>query len=247
MIWVGTSGWAYGHWVGRFYPPDLPPRAWLAFYARNFATVEINRSFYRLPTREQFTAWADQVAPWPEFCFAVKASRYLTHLKKLRDPAEGLARLLDASSGLGTRRGPFLYQLPPHWQADPARLAGFVAQRPAGTRSAFEFRDSTWFRTDVLGVLAEAGCALVVAVGGACPTALDLPPVGPFRYVRVHGGAHGVGLSDEEVAQLAKSLAAGPAADRDAYVYFNNDPDGHAVVDARRLRDALDRLGAPVR
>lgn len=247
MIWIGTSGWVYRHWIARFYPPDLPQRAWLGYYARSFETVEINRSFYRLPTRDQFAAWAAQVSDRPDFFFAVKASRYLTHMKKLKDGEQGIARLREASSGLGARLGPVLYQLPPRWHADPARLGGFLTHLPAGERSAVEFRDPTWFRPDVLRLLADAGCALVVAIGGGCPTPLDLPPVGPFRYVRVHGGAQGIGLSDGEVAFWAERLAAGPAAEQDAYVYFNNDPGGHAIFDARRFRAALERAGAPVR
>src|SRR3954453_17053494 len=108
MIWIGTSGWVYPHWVGRFYPPDLPVRDHLAYYAQHFPTVEINRSFYRLPTRDQFRSWAEQTAAHPGFLFAVKASRYITHLKNLRDGEEALDRLIDATAGLGERLGPCL-------------------------------------------------------------------------------------------------------------------------------------------
>ena len=101
MIRIGTSGWVYDDWIGRFYPPELPKRDWLRFYAARFSTVEINRSYYRLPTRDQFQAWAGQTAERPDFCFAVKASRFLTHMKKLRDPAEPLDRLPTAAGGLG--------------------------------------------------------------------------------------------------------------------------------------------------
>ena len=119
MIWIGTSGWVYPHWVERFYPPDLPAQDQLAYYAQHFPTVEINRSFYRLPTRDQFRSWAEQTAAHPGFLFAVKASRYITHLKKLRDVDEALDRFIDAVAGLGKQLGPCLYQLPPHWRADP--------------------------------------------------------------------------------------------------------------------------------
>ncbi|MBX6342487.1 MAG: DUF72 domain-containing protein, partial [Thermomicrobiaceae bacterium] len=131
-IWIGTSGWVYPHWVGRFYPERLPEREWLRYYADRFPTVEINRSYYRLPTRAQFHAWFEQTAAHPRFCFAVKASRYITHMKKLRGTDEAVARLVEAARGLETRLGPFLYQLPPHWRADPDRLDRFLASLPAG-------------------------------------------------------------------------------------------------------------------
>jgi uncharacterized protein YecE (DUF72 family) len=239
MIWIGTSGWVYRHWVGPFYPPDLPARDWLAYYARHFSTVEINRSFYRLPKREVFRDWAGQVAGQARFrCFAVKASRFITHLKKLRDPDEPLARLVDAAEGLGERLGPFLYQLPPNWRADPGRLEQFVARLPRQHRAAFEFRDRSWFAPEVLSILDRAGCALVVAVGGSHPSPHDAPVIGPFGYVRFHHGAHGIGFTERELHAWAGRLA-GMAQDRDVYVYFNNDPGGHAIVDAQRLRELL--------
>jgi len=244
MILIGTSGWVYPHWEGRFYPPELPARDQLRFYARHFPTVEINRSYYRLPTREQFAAWADQVADDPGFLFAVKASRYLTHLKKLREPRDALDRLITAAEGLGPHLGPFLYQLPPHWRADAPRLAAFLAALPKRHRAAVEFRDPSWYQPEILRLLEEAGCALVQAVGGASPTPPELPPVGPFRYVRFHSGAHGVGVSEGELVPWAERLTADARAGRDAYVYFNNDPDGHAVVDAERLMALLGPLAA---
>ncbi|HEU5370436.1 MAG TPA: DUF72 domain-containing protein, partial [Ktedonobacterales bacterium] len=144
-VWVGTSGWVYPHWKGCFYPEHLPTREQLGYYACAFPTVEINRSFYRLPTFEQFQGWAAQVTPSPEFRFAVKASRFITHLKKLNDPQESVSRLLAAASGLGSHLGVFLYQLPPGWHADPARLEVFLAHLPPKYPAAFEFRDPSWF------------------------------------------------------------------------------------------------------
>jgi len=246
MIWVGTSGWVYRHWIGRYYPPELPTSDWLAFYAREFPTVEINRSYYRLPTRDQFAAWADQTPPAPGFVFAVKASRYITHMKKLRDVDEAVPRLAAAAGGLGDRLGPILYQLPPRWRADPPRLARFVAGLPSGQAASFEFRDPSWYGDAVLRVLADAGCVLAFAVGGTLTTPPDVPAVGPFRYVRFHHGSGGIGFADEELAPWAERLAAEAAAGRAAYAYFNNDPDGHALDDARRFRAMLARLGAPL-
>src|SRR5438046_8760444 len=116
MIWIGTSGWVYPHWVGPFYPPDLPVREHLPYYAQHFSTVEINRSFYRLPTYDQFHSWSQQVQRYPDFLFAIKASRYITHMRKLQHAEEGIQRLDNAARGLGKHTGPCLYQLPHHWR-----------------------------------------------------------------------------------------------------------------------------------
>lgn len=242
MIWIGTSGWVYRHWVGPFYPASLPQRDWLPYYARHFPTVEINRSFYRLPGRATFVSWAQQTAFHEGFRFAVKASRYITHLRKLRDSDAAVRRLMEAALGLGPSLGPVLYQLPPHWHANPERLARFVQLLPPTPPAAFEFRDRSWFHPEVLRVLEDAGCALTVAIGGGCPTPDDVPPTGSFRYVRVHGGAWGIGLSDDELRSLAAGLLA--MGDLEAFVYFNNDPEGHAIRDAERLRALLEAAGA---
>ena len=243
MLRIGTSGWAYPHWIARFYPHDLPAHEQLTYYARHFATVEINASFYRLPSRTQFQTWAEQTAGIPDFCFAVKASRYVTHLKKLHDVEEGLTRLVRAAEGLGSQLGPFLYQLPPHWRANPARLAEFLALLPHHYRVAFEFRDATWYQPEILRLLENAGCALVTAIGGPSVTPLDIPDVGPFRYLRFHMGQSGMGFTDGELVFWAERIARAVAQGSDVYAYFNNDPDGHAIVDARRLRALLDQAG----
>jgi len=246
MIWIGTSGWIYPHWVGRFYPPDLPVRRHLAYYAQYFPTVEINRSFYRLPSYDQFHAWSEQIQSFPGFRFSVKASRYITHMKKLQNVEEGISKLYTAASGLGQHLGPFLYQLPPHWHANLQRLEQFIFKLPRHYQAAFEFRDPTWFQTENLQplcrMLDEAGCVLVIGVGGSCPTPPDLPAVGPFRYVRIHHGAHGIGLSDEELESWVKQLSVDAAEGRQAYVYFNNDPEGYAIFNAQQLQKLLGKL-----
>ena len=139
---IGTSGWVYSHWRGRFYPVDLAEPGWLAFYAGQLKSVEINRSFYRLPTRENFASWRDTTPA--DFVFAVKASRYITHMKNLLQPQDTLPPLLEAVEGLGDKLGPLLFQLPPRWHANPDRLETFLRALPKGLRVVFELRERSW-------------------------------------------------------------------------------------------------------
>ncbi|MFL5691123.1 MAG: DUF72 domain-containing protein [Ktedonobacteraceae bacterium] len=246
MIWIGTSGWIYPHWVGRFYPPNIPVHDHLSYYAQHFPTVEVNRSFYRLPTRDQFCMWTEQTARYPGFRFAVKASRYITHMKKLQDAEDSIARLITSASGLGKKLGPFLYQLPPHWHANPTRLEQFIAHLPSNHLAAFEFRDPTWFQPESVQALqrifADINCTLVTSIGGSLPTPRDWPGVGTFRYMRFHHGAHGTGFSDDELGLWAERLTSAAAEDHDTYVYFNNDAEGHAICDALKLRELMGQL-----
>ncbi|MBV8817967.1 MAG: DUF72 domain-containing protein, partial [Acidobacteriaceae bacterium] len=141
-IHVGTSGWVYPHWKGRFYPDDLRARDWLAYYAARFDIVELNNTFYRLPTEAAVASWRESSPP--QFRFAVKGSRFLTHMKKLKDPAQGLERFFSRADLLGRKMGPVLFQLPPHWEVNADRLQEFLEALPAGHRYAFEFRNPTW-------------------------------------------------------------------------------------------------------
>jgi uncharacterized protein YecE (DUF72 family) len=245
-VWIGTSGWVYPHWNERFYPASLPAHNQLAFYAQHFPTVEINRSFYRLPSFEQFHHWAEQVAPFPSFRFAVKASRYLTHLKKLRDPQESLNRLLTAASGLGEHQGVLLLQLPPHWHADPGRLEHALSLLPAEIPAAIEVRDPSWFEPATLAqlehILTRTGATLAIGVGGPTPTPPDLLRMGTFRYVRFHSGASDIGFTDAELAVWAERLAQHAQDGYEGYAYFNNDAEGHAIVDAQRFHTLLGPL-----
>lgn len=232
---IGTSGWCYPHWRGPFYPADLPESAWLDYYSRRFASVEVNRSFYRLPSRANFQAWHD--ATPADFVFAVKASRLITHMKKLTDPDRTLPPLLDAVAGLGAKLGPLLFQLPPRWRANPARLEAFLATLPVGIRAAFEFRDPTWHTDPVLALLARHGAAFCVydLAGFQSPRAVTAD----FVYLRLHGpdaayqGRYGTRRLAEWAAWLRdQSVGA-------AHVYFDNDQAAHAVADALELRAML--------
>ena len=199
-----------------------------------------------MPTYEQFHAWAEQTTSNPGFIFAVKASRYITHIKKLIDPQEAIVRLTTSASGLGEHLGPFLYQLPPNWRANLQRLEQFIKLIPHTERAAFEFRDNSWFQSETFSslgqILHNAGCAMVTAIGGLCPTPLDVPFIGPFRYLRFHNGAYGIGLTDDELTYWVKRLRNDIIERRDIYVYFNNDAEGYAIRDAKRFQELLENV-----
>ncbi|HEY9899091.1 MAG TPA: DUF72 domain-containing protein [Pantanalinema sp.] len=234
---IGTSGWAYPHWRGRFYPGALAPGSWLEYYARHFDTVEINRTFYRLPTPEAAAAWARAV---PEgFCFAIKASRYLTHLKKLKDPAPALARLYAAIAPLGDKQGPVLYQLPPRWGFDPGRLEGFLAALPEGP-CAVEFRDPSWYRPEAYRLLERFGVALCASSFPGLPMAWEV--TGGIGYVRLHGTevAYGDRYERKALTAIARRIRAMLRRGLDVYAYFDNDAEAFAVENARELRELLE-------
>jgi uncharacterized protein YecE (DUF72 family) len=185
---IGTSGWVYNHWRGVLYPADLSAREWFATYAAVFDTVEINNSFYRLPSLATFTAWREQ-AP-PGFLYAVKASRFLTHMKKLKDPEEPVRRFFERATQLGPTLGPALYQLPPHWQVNRERFAHFLAALPPGYVHVVEFRDASWLIEEVFVLLEQH--QVVHCLHDMPPLTIPLRLTAPTVYVRFHGdAAHG--------------------------------------------------------
>ncbi len=222
----------YRHWRGVLYPEGLSQRAWLVRYATLFDTVELNATFYRLPTPESVERWRDAVPP--RFTFAVKGSRYLTHMKRLLDADEGLRRFYAPIVRFGAKLGPVLWQLPPHVKPDAARLDRFLARLPRG-RHAFEFRDPAWYSEETCAVLDRHGAAFCEhdLVGREPPRR-----TGGFRYVRFHGttGRYGGRYGADALAPRARDYLVSAARGEDVYVYFNNDLGGHAV------HDALDRL-----
>jgi uncharacterized protein YecE (DUF72 family) len=230
---IGTSGWNYKHWRGIFYPRDVPPARWLEHYTRHFDTVEINYSFYRLPSRENFAAWRER-AP-DGFLFATKGNRFITHLKRLRDPVEPLARFFASAAGLGPAAGPILWQLPPQFHCDLERLETFLAALPREYQHAFEFRDDSWYCEPVYAALGTHDAALCLADRGGEHTPLVRPA--SWTYVRFHGGlGEGWAYTDAQLAAWAERIAGYRAEGAAVYAYFNNDPHGHAITDARRLR-----------
>ncbi|MEW2294134.1 DUF72 domain-containing protein [Streptomyces sp. NPDC006743] len=246
-LFVGTSGWQYKDWRGVLYPQGCPVRRWLEEYAAAFATVEVNNAFYRLPSRETFEAWRERLPPG--FVVTVKASRFLTHVKRLKDPEEPVHRLMAHASGLGDRLGPVLLQLPPTLRADPGLLDACLACFPPGTRVAVEPRHESWWTPPVRAVLELRGAALCWAdVLGRPVTPLWV--TAGWGYVRFHQGRarawpHYGRRSLESWAD--RVATAWPAVrDTDVYAYFNNDPTGAAVQDAVVFAHVARRAGLTV-
>jgi uncharacterized protein YecE (DUF72 family) len=235
---VGCSGWQYRHWRGEFYPADLAVGRWFDHYASIFDTVEINNTFYRLPERETFAAWKRR-AP-AGFLYAVKASRFLTHMKKLKDPEEPLERLFSRLGALGRRLGPVLYQLPPRWKIDRERLERFLHALPRSSRHVMEFRDPSWYENGTMALLERHRVALCLHDMPGSATARRR--VGPFVYVRFHGasGTCSGSYPDARLAGWADWLHAQRAAGVDVFAYFNNDVGGHAPRNALTLRRFLE-------
>ena len=239
---IGCSGWHYKSWKGIIYPEALPTAGWLKAYTQRFSTVELNNSFYRLPSEQTFAGWRQQVPRG--FVFAVKASRFLTHIKRLRDPDEPLTRLLTHAKPLGPTLGPLLYQIPPRWFPDAERLEIFLAALPERLtprskhrlHHVLEVRDPRGYEPWVIDLLRTYNVTLCVhdMRGSESP----LLSVGPIVYVRFHGfGAkYGGSYPDEVLGEWAAWLRRNLEGGRDAYVYFNNDINGYAVYDAERLR-----------
>ncbi|WP_404961617.1 DUF72 domain-containing protein [Streptomyces sp. 147326] len=231
-VFVGTSGWQYRDWSGVLYPSDRPQRLWLEEYTRHFPTVELNNAFYRLPSPETFTQWRARTPPG--FVMAVKASRFLTHVKRLADPAEPVRRLMEHAAPLGDRLGPVLLQLPPTLRADPAALDACLASFPTGTRIAVEPRHESWWTAEVRSVLVGRGAALCWADRRSRPVT-PLWRTTDWGYVRFHEGRSQPAARYGRTAlrSWASRIADTWPRDADVFAYFNNDAGGAAVADAR--------------
>lgn len=248
---VGCSGWQYASWSGTFYPRELPASRWLPFYAQRFVTVEVNNTFYRLPEATTFAAWRE--ATPPGFVITVKASRYLTHLKRLKQPGPPLARLFSRAFALGPRLGPILYQLPATLKYDETRLRRFLraldtqgrralARKPTRLRPGverlqhvIEFRDPSWYRDDVFEALGQARVA--VCLHDMPGSTIDRAPSTDLVYVRYHGttGKYRGSYTNAVLKRWAGYLTDMRASGRDVYAYFNNDLGGTAVRNAKTL------------
>jgi uncharacterized protein YecE (DUF72 family) len=236
-IRIGTSGYVYPHWrKGIFYPAGLPAKKELGYYAERFRTVELNNPFYRLPTPDMFVRWRETTPE--DFEFAVKASRYITHIKRLRDVSAELALFLERASFLGSKLGPMLFQLPPTQQRDIERLRAFLDLLEPDRRWVVEFRHPSWHAGETYQALAEYGVALCIPVGGGVHP--DRVTTAPFTYVRMHRGSEPEGgFTPEELQLWAARARAIAAAGKEVYLYFNNDWGGFAIRDATMLEQLL--------
>ena len=244
---IGCSGWNYKSWRGRFYPQELAVSQWLAYYASRFNTVEVNNTFYRLPEPSTFESWGRQTPR--AFLMAVKASRFLTHMKRLRDPVEPVERLFSRASALGARLGPVLYQLPASFRIDLERLDAFLRALPTRVgpskrrlQHVFEFRHPSWYVGETYQLLEEHGVAM--CLHDKADAVIDSPFVGPFAYVRFHGtsGRYHGSYSQRALRNWAARLVEQWCAHSTVYAYFNNDPDAVATENALTLASFVQRF-----
>jgi uncharacterized protein YecE (DUF72 family) len=235
--YIGTSGWHYDHWRRRFYPEKLAKTKWLEFYATHFTTVELNNSFYRLPSEAAFVSWRDSSPA--NFAFAIKVSRFITHIKRLKNTQEAVETFMSRARILGEKLGPLLYQLPPNMHRDDDRLESFLSTLPQGMEHVVEFRHQSWLDDEVFEILHKYNIGLCVFDMPflSCP----LVATADFAYIRFHGstGLYSSCYSDEELADWAKRLTNLATNLKAVYVYFNNDAETFAVRNAITLRGYL--------
>lgn len=237
-VHIGTSGWHYKHWEGEFYPKDLPAKQQFSFYARHFKTVELNNPFYRLPTDSTFIAWRENSPR--NFLYAVKASRFITHMKKLKEPEWSTTKFFHGAELLDEKLGPILFQLPPRWQRNTERLDEFLSALPGNHEYAFEFRDVSWLVKDVFDLLRRYNAAFCIHDLASMQMPLEI--TADFTYLRFHGpgnakycGSYPLKSLREWAARIRKwrkELSS-------VYAYFNNDVGGHAGRNAQTLIDLV--------
>jgi len=237
LVHIGTSGWHYNHWSGPFYPEDLAKKEFLSFYQQHFRTVEINNSFYQLPSEKTLTEWRDSVPQG--FIFAVKGSRYITHMKKLKDPDQSVPPLLERLQALGDRLGPILFQLPPRWHFNEERLEAFLESLPRDYRYALELRDPSWLNQGAYRILSKHGAAFCIyeLAGRLSPKEVTAD----FVYIRLHGpGDAYQGRYDKQtLGGWAGAISAWTAKGLTVFIYFDNDEAGYAAQNALELQDML--------
>jgi uncharacterized protein YecE (DUF72 family) len=236
-IYIGTSGWHYKHWMNTFYPAGVKQKGFTSYYIRYFGSVEINNSFYRLPSAETFAAWRASVPD--EFIFAVKASRFITHMKKLTDPQQSIAHFFENVRGLEEKLGPILFQLPPGLQVSVQKLENFLKALPPYYRYTFEFRHSSWYQPAVFDLLRQYQCAFCIYELDRHLSPLEV--TAPFVYVRLHGpgGKYEGSYSEEGLSWWANNCLEWQARGLDVYIYFDNDQYGYAAFNARRLQELV--------
>jgi uncharacterized protein YecE (DUF72 family) len=240
VYWVGTSGWQYRHWRSNFYPEKLPQKAWFSHYAGLFSTVELNNSFHRQPSDAAWERWRE-VAP-VGFRFAVKANRFITHIKRFKDPEQAIERFFKGARRLGAHSGPALFQAPPNFERDEEnvkRLGAFLEQLPKDVPSVIEFRHESWYTDETLAMLRRYGVAICIhdMEGSASPVAVT----SSIAYLRFHGSGarYGGSYADDQLREWANRIKDVVREVESVWVYFNNDIGGHAPRNASTLRVLL--------
>jgi uncharacterized protein YecE (DUF72 family) len=236
-IYIGTSGWNYKGWKGKLYPESLSQKDWLDYYSNNFNSVEINNTFYRLPKKENFKNWYN-ITP-DDFIFAVKASRYITHLKKLKNCGEAVEKILELSSGLDKKLGIFLFQMPANQGKDYSKLEKFLKLLPGKYRYVFEFRHDSWFDSDIYRILDSSNCGIVINSSPGFPYK-DIT-TGNICYIRMHGSKklYSSKYSKDELKEFAEILIKYHNKGFYSFIYFNNDLYGYAVENAREMQEII--------
>ena len=240
-IRIGTSGYHYKDWVGRYYPEGMKSSQMLAHYLRDFDTVELNNTFYQLPNESTFDAWRDNTPR--DFLYAVKGSRFITHMIKLKDAQRGLTNFMPRAERLGAKLGPILWQLPPHWKVNVERLEEFLSLLPKKHRYTFELRNETWMTDEVLDVLRKHNAAFCIYELAGYQSPMEI--TADWTYVRLHGPTsfkYQGSYSDEQLAEWADRIRAWSRKLKAIYVYFDNDDSAYAVYNAITLKRMLKRL-----
>jgi len=239
LIHIGTSGWNYAHWLGTFYPEGTDQHSQLIYYSRQFRTVEVNNTFYNLPAIDTIKHWIDIV---PEnFLFSVKASRYITHMKKLKDPAVSLSKFISRMVYFRDKMGPILFQLPPNWKFNYERLKNFISRLPDDYTYTFEFRDHRWMNEEAIGLLHDNNIALCIydLAGYESPKKCTSDIV----YIRLHGstGPYEGKYPDKILMKWAKDIIKWENQGKEVYCYFNNDAHGFATMNAKALKEFISK------
>jgi uncharacterized protein YecE (DUF72 family) len=240
-LWIGTSGWTYDGWRGPFYPDDVPKKSWLDFYSQQFVTTEVNGSFYRTPSLEAVRAWRDHVPK--EFLFAWKASKFITHWKRLSEKSDNSIELMVTRlKALGPKVGPVLFQLPPRFELNEQRLADFLRMLPRRYHYAFEFRHASWYTDPIFDLLQRHEISLCLSDHHHAPS--PWIATAPHVYVRGHGptGRYRDNYPDAMLRKWARKIRAWRREGRTVFVYFDNDTKSAAPQDARRLVKMLGKV-----
>ena len=246
QIRIGTSGWHYKHWIGRYYPENINPAAMLEYYLRDFDSVELNNTFYHLPKESSLDTWRKAVPA--NFIFAVKGSRFLTHMIKLKDAERGIGNFMSRAQRLGRRMGPILWQLPPKWNVNAERLEDFLSKLPRGIRYTFELRNPTWMTDRVYEILRKHNAALCIYELAGYQSPIEL--TARWTYIRLHGPTqfkYQGSYSDTQLERWAERIADWSAKLTAVYVYFDNDDSAYAVNNALTLKRLVNASSRPRR